>query len=482
MRISLYNYKQYTKCDRFYFLNDLYVKRNLSEVKLSGSSTNKILNEMFDKEGNDKISLPLILSNNQEDEVKEEIKSKLNEKNAQYDLKYEFIDINKNIIEADIDIKVEKDDTIDFYKISLSTTKTFKREYKDKDYVYEGKRETFGKLVIKITPLEEVKKSKMLQDYAYFKYVYNNSFQNNNYKEVRYNLVLINSETSSNKILDLIDIYDVTDLLQKENYNIEGSLNEWNSLKQLQILKMYEETKPKKCPTDCKFYNICNAKEKNIKNTEIIDKEQLTKEISKIKYPIYYLDFESYASIKPRFKGEKPYSQHVFLYSLIKQDKMLRHYNYMAPNNQDDFRYQLFKKMCQDIDLTSGGTIFVYNETFEKARIKEAAAIFPDLKEKLDLIYEHIVDLLKIVKKTYFNEALGGSYSIKKVLPFFDNEGYENQEIKNGQEASIVYGALHLFDDEERKEKIKQLIKYCDRDTEAMYYIYQGLKKRVSFD
>ena len=38
--------------------------------------------------------------------------------------------------------------------------------------------------------------------------------------------------------------------------------------------------------------------------------------IKKIKYPVYYLDFESYNCPLPRFKGDHPYTQSLFQYSL----------------------------------------------------------------------------------------------------------------------------------------------------------------------
>ena len=94
---------------------------------------------------------------------------------------------------------------------------------------------------------------------------------------------------------------------------------------------------------------------------------------SALKYPLYHLDFESYNSPLPRFRGEKPYAQSVFQYSLhierapgvcdIEKD----HLEYLSPDHEDR-REELIVKMIKDIDLSNGGTVIVYNEAFERAR------------------------------------------------------------------------------------------------------------------
>ena len=50
-------------------------------------------------------------------------------------------------------------------------------------------------------------------------------------------------------------------------------------------------------------------------NIEYIHYGKIIRGIDYLKYPIYYLDFESFNSPLPRFKGEKPYQQSVFQYS-----------------------------------------------------------------------------------------------------------------------------------------------------------------------
>ena len=52
------------------------------------------------------------------------------------------------------------------------------------------------------------------------------------------------------------------------------------------------------------------------KGETYIDINRIKYAINQISYPIYHLDFESYNCPLPRFKGEKPYDQSLFQYSL----------------------------------------------------------------------------------------------------------------------------------------------------------------------
>lgn len=244
-----------------------------------------------------------------------------------------------------------------------------------------------------------------------------------------------------------------------------------------------------------------------IENSEFIDKERTRWALSQIKYPIYYLDFESYNSPLPRFYGEHPYSQSLFQYSLhIEKEENLcniekNHKEYLAPDHLDH-RIDLIKSLIKDIDLTNGGTVIVYNENFEKTRLKELAEIFPEYSRKLLNIRSHIFDLCQVLngkgkmymgdllyqknKKelptfAFYNNNLHGSFSIKKVLPVFSDLTYSTLDVKNGTEAILTYGILPTLTEKEYQEKYLALRKYCRQDTWAMVEILWNLKKKADF-
>jgi len=232
-------------------------------------------------------------------------------------------------------------------------------------------------------------------------------------------------------------------------------------------------------------------------NKTYINKEKIEKGLEFIKYPIYHLDFETFPCPLPRHRGEKPYSQSVFQFSLhIEEkpglcDKNKDHYEFLAPDLKD-YREEIIKKLIEYIK--NAGTVLVYSENFEKSRLKELGEIFPKYKKGLEKISNRIFDLLFLIKSNtkfyeelgfndeeaklfnYYHKDLNGSFSIKNVLPVFSKLTYENMEVANGMEALSTFASFNDLDEETYKKKYKALIEYCKQDTWAMVEILRGLR------
>ncbi len=231
-----------------------------------------------------------------------------------------------------------------------------------------------------------------------------------------------------------------------------------------------------------------------------INKNKIIDGIKQIEYPVYHLDFETFPCPLPRYRGEKCYTQSVFQFSLHIEsapgvcDKEKDHYGFLAPDHKDH-REELVKYMCELIG--DKGTVLVYNDSFEKTRIKELAEIFPEYKTKLLKIRSMIFDLMNIVKTksslyetlgydkeeakmfNYYNAHMTGSFSIKKVLPIFSTLTYQGMEIGNGVEALITYANFPKMDKLDFEHKYQKLVEYCKQDTWAMYCVLEGLKQEV---
>ncbi len=232
---------------------------------------------------------------------------------------------------------------------------------------------------------------------------------------------------------------------------------------------------------------------------EYIDKEKIAAGLSLIEYPIYHLDFETMPCPLPRFRGEKPYMQSPFEFSLHietepgKCDKLKDNYIFLAKTNTEDEREELVKKLIEYIDGDKG-TLFAQNVSFEKGRIKELAAIFPEYRERLMKIYDRGFDLMWLVNTNaklyeelgfdkkrsalpnYYHKDLSGSYSIKKTLPVFSDLSYANLEVKNGTEAIVAYANYNKMTKEEYQLMYQALIEYCRQDTWAMVVILEALR------
>lgn len=156
----------------------------------------------------------------------------------------------------------------------------------------------------------------------------------------------------------------------------------------------------------------------------------------------------------------------------------LKHKEFLAESETDP-RRALAEQLCEDIPMNV--CVTAYNKAFECARIKELAAVFPDLSEHLLNIRDNIIDLLVPFQSGwYYNQAMGGSFSIKSVLPaIFPNDpslDYNNLEgVHNGGEAMNIFPKIADMSPEDQEKARHDLLKYCELDTYAMVKVWQEL-------
>lgn len=226
--------------------------------------------------------------------------------------------------------------------------------------------------------------------------------------------------------------------------------------------------------------------EAKLNKTAIIDKPKIKEFISTLKYPLYFLDFESYQEAIPSFDGCRPYEQIPFQYSLHyieSENDQLKHKEFLGKEGMNPKR-SIAEQLCDDIK--ADGTVLAYNITFEGTLIKKLSDEFPDLSKKLLAIRTNLVDLIVPFRNGFFyNSAMKGSFSIKSVLPaLFPNDEdlkYDKLQIKNGMEAMSAFPMLLKMSDEDRIERRKALLEYCKLDTYAMVKILGKLKDSVGF-
>lgn len=197
-------------------------------------------------------------------------------------------------------------------------------------------------------------------------------------------------------------------------------------------------------------------------------------ELSVLPYPRYHLDFETIALAVPRWADTRPYGSQVpFQWSCHIEDEpgKLRHAMFLDTSGGDprrSFAESLIRILEKD------GPVFVYNQSFEKSRIKELAEHCADLADKLLAINERVVDLLPIAQANYYHPDMKGSWSIKAVLPTIAPDlAYGDLEVGNGEDAQVAYAELlgPNTSNEQRKKLTEGLLAYCERDTLAMVRI-----------
>ena len=212
-----------------------------------------------------------------------------------------------------------------------------------------------------------------------------------------------------------------------------------------------------------------------------VNKESIRDFLDTLSFPLYFLDFETMQTVIPRFVGTKPYAQIPFQYSLHyieREGGELKHTEYLAKSGTDP-RRELAERLCADIPMNV--CVTACNKSFECTRIKELAAAFPDLADHLLNIEANIRDLLVPFQTgCYYNRAMGGSFSIKSVLPalFPDDPAldYHNLDgVHHGGEAMTLFPKIKDMPPEEQKKARYNLLKYCELDTFAMVKVWQEL-------
>jgi hypothetical protein len=216
-----------------------------------------------------------------------------------------------------------------------------------------------------------------------------------------------------------------------------------------------------------------------------IDKDNIRDFLDTLSYPIYFLDFETMQPVVPEFKGTKPYAQIPFQYSLHYieyEGGPLLHKEFLAESGTNPLR-PIAERLCQDIPKNV--CVTAYNKAFECSRLKELAEYFPDLAEHLLNIESNIIDLLVPFQSGhYYNKAMGGSFSIKSVLPalFPDDPAldYHNlEQIHNGGEAMTIFPLIKDMPPEEAEKTRYNLLQYCKLDTFAMVKVWEKLLEAI---
>lgn len=212
-----------------------------------------------------------------------------------------------------------------------------------------------------------------------------------------------------------------------------------------------------------------------------IDQKKIREFLQTLTFPLYFLDFESMQTAIPFCQGTKPYSQIVFQYSLhyIEHEHGEQHHKEFLAESGPDPRRSVAEALCRDIPRDV--CVTAYNKAFECTRIRELAEAFPDLAEHLLCIADNIQDLLiPFQKGYYYNRAMGGSFSIKSVLPaLYPNDpllDYHNLEgIHNGGEAMSLFPKIQHMNPEDKAKARENLLRYCELDTFAMVKVWEEL-------
>lgn len=210
-----------------------------------------------------------------------------------------------------------------------------------------------------------------------------------------------------------------------------------------------------------------------------IQQKEIKQFLGDLKYPLYFLDYETMSGLIPYFDGHRPYQQVPFQYSLHilrSPEAELEQREYLHRDNSDPVR-PLTEQLIQDIGTE--GTVLVWYESFEKSRNTELGDMLPEYKEAMEAINDRVVDLIIPFKSKWYDDPrFEGSASIKQVLPVLCPElSYKGLGIQEGGSAQRLWmeAILDAKRADQKDQILADLIEYCKLDTLAMVEIYRKL-------
>lgn len=241
-------------------------------------------------------------------------------------------------------------------------------------------------------------------------------------------------------------------------------------------------------------------------NKDIIIKDKINEELSKLEYPLCFYDYETISVPIPIIENTSPYQQVVVQYSLHKlyEDWSIKHYWWIymwdsreeikiinIDDNKNKVQYEsekviywnhktFLEEFINDIWDDINSSFIVWNKGFENSRNKEMSKTYDDLSNSYLTINDNTFDLMDIFKKWYyFSLWFKWSNSIKYVLPYLiSNMTYDNMWVPNWWVAMKLLNDLIIwkYSLDEKEEYIKDLLLYCGQDSLAMLEIYKKVK------
>ena len=210
-----------------------------------------------------------------------------------------------------------------------------------------------------------------------------------------------------------------------------------------------------------------------------VDLDPLGAFLADIRYPVAFLDYETYPCALPRFARYSPYNHVPFQFSL---------HTVEVPGAAPVHREFLFtEKGCPDqpfVDalvaaLPAEGSIIAWNKPFEKGINAKLAERLPAEAARLEAINARFIDLMDVFsEQMVVHPRFRGKTSIKWVLPaLVPKLSYKALAIQEGATASEAWNAIVTgeLEPDLSDEARRNLLAYCGLDSLAMVEIWRAL-------
>jgi len=200
--------------------------------------------------------------------------------------------------------------------------------------------------------------------------------------------------------------------------------------------------------------------------------------VTKLQYPIAYLDFETVCPAIPERIGTRPYQMLPFQFSAHVEEgpEDVRHVEHLSAGLPLDLA-ALAEALAAAIPEEA--PVLAYNASFEQGVLLDLADRVPAHAQALREIAARLVDLLPIARRAYYHRDMKGSWSFKAVLPTIDATldyaGLEGVQEGSGAQLAFIEMVAGDTDPQRQRDLRRQLLAYCERDTWGMVVLRRML-------
>jgi len=159
-------------------------------------------------------------------------------------------------------------------------------------------------------------------------------------------------------------------------------------------------------PADFPLTETQNRVTESVRTGRTWTSHMLAGALHQLKYPMYFMDFESLYPAIPRYAGMWPYSHIPFQWSVHRRlapGAPLEHFEFLADDALDP-RQDFTQSLC-DV-LGRRGPIIVYNATFESQRLRDLAEWLPERAARIANIQSRLWDLLPFIRQHVYHPDL----------------------------------------------------------------------------
>jgi hypothetical protein len=175
----------------------------------------------------------------------------------------------------------------------------------------------------------------------------------------------------------------------------------------------------------------------NADSTPYIDTAGLKREFSSFVFPLHFIDFETSMVAIPFYKGRRPYEQTAFQFShhTVSSDFKIEHKGqYLCVEKGKFPNFDFIRHLKTELEQDNG-SVFRYanheNTVLNQILAQLESVSVEEVSDKQELIEfiktithgtnhrgpRDMIDMLELVKKYYYHPLMGGSNSLKYVLP-----------------------------------------------------------------